>query len=122
MEKPDWIGGFWSAVPVAFWIFFGFYAGPTMSACVFVGWAAFGAIIVALTWRQGATASRDSRQLKEAIAGALGIDSSAVRTSTDFKGILARKILELENKISRQEWRIITPEQRKRFGDAIPKD
>lgn len=100
MEKTDWIGGFWSAVPVAFWISFGLYAGPTMSACIFVGWVAFGAIIVALTWWQGATASRDSRQLKTSIAEALGIDSSMVRTSTDFRGLAARKILELEEKVA----------------------
>jgi hypothetical protein len=122
MEKSDWLEGIWSAIPVGFWIAFGFYAGPKMTPYLFVGWLTVGALIIALTWWQSARGARDSRLLKQTIAEALGIDSAQVSATTDFKGILARKILELENKVSRQEWRTITPQQRTQFADAMPKD
>jgi hypothetical protein len=92
MERTDCLEGIVSAIPVLFWIVFGLVAGPKMTPHACFVWTSMGAIVVALTWWQSARAARDSRQLKELIAKALGIPTTAVSASTEFEDILARKI------------------------------
>jgi hypothetical protein len=100
MDKSDWLAGFWSAVSVVFFVGFSFFAAPKMSSCVLAAWVMFGLLVIALTWWQGARAARDARQLREALAGPLGIDNRAAQSSRDFGNIAARKILELEEKVA----------------------
>jgi hypothetical protein len=100
MDKSAWRAGFRSALPVIFWIAFSFYAAPKMSLYILAAWIVFGSFIIALSWWQGASAARDARQLKQAIAAPLGIDKTVAQSSRDFGDIAARKILELEEKVA----------------------